>query len=253
MKRLQSSRRETLRLLGTAGVVAATGCSESGGPGPPPDGAGGGGEAAAASPDAGSLSCVVRPEQTEGPFFIDEKLDRSDIRADPTDGTVKPGTPLQIILRVYAVDGAACAPLAGAIVDVWQCDALGIYSDALSPGLFDTRGKKFLRGFQTADAAGTVKFVAVYPGWYPGRAVHGHFKIRGTGTGGRGFTFTSQYYFTDALTDMVHSQAPYASKPGRRALNAADSIFAAGGSQLILETAREGAGWVGTLNIGLRL
>jgi protocatechuate 3,4-dioxygenase beta subunit len=264
-------RRATLRLLGAAGVVTVIGCGEGKSVSPP---AGGGARpgstlapdaspAATADatataipqpPDGGTLACVVRPEQTEGPFFVDEKLDRSDIRSDPGDGTVKEGVPLQLVLRVYQIDGAACAPLAGAIVDVWQCDALGVYSDAVSPGLFDTRGKKFLRGFQTTDQSGAVTFVAVYPGWYPGRAVHGHFKIRGDAGGGRRFTFTSQYYFADALTDQVHAQAPYAGKPGRRALNAGDAIFRdGGGSQLVLDTVRGGAGYVGTLSIGLKL
>jgi protocatechuate 3,4-dioxygenase beta subunit len=195
---------------------------------------------------------VVRPQQTEGPFFVDEKLDRSDIRSDPSDGSVKAGVPLRLIFRIYRVDGSSCAPLPQAIVDVWQCDALGVYSDALSAGLFDTRGKKFLRGFQTSDAAGTAQFVAVYPGWYPGRAVHGHFKIRGTDAG-RGFTFTSQYYFSDSITDQVHAKAPYATKTGRRVLNPGDGIFTQGGRDLVLELAPDGAGWVGTLSVGLRL
>jgi protocatechuate 3,4-dioxygenase beta subunit len=239
---------------GSGGAAGSGGTGGAAGPDAAAADAAGGGpaDAAAVSQDAAGLSCVVRPEQTEGPFFIDEKLDRSDIRSDPTDGTVKPGVPLRLAFRVYRVGGAMCTPLPGAIVDVWQCDALGVYSDALSMGLFDTRGKKFLRGFQTTSAAGAVEFVAIYPGWYPGRAVHGHFKIRGT-VGGRSFTFTSQYYFMDALTDMVHMQAPYAGKSGQRTRNGGDGIFTVGGNRLILEVTKDGAGYLGTLGVGLQI
>src|SRR6266508_3891021 len=73
-------------------------------------------------------ACVVRPEQTEGPFFVEERLSRSDIRSDPATGTVKPGAPLRVTFKISRVEGNACAPLAGAQVHVWHCDAAGAYS-----------------------------------------------------------------------------------------------------------------------------
>src|SRR5204862_5959516 len=91
--------------------------------------------------------CVVRPEQTEGPYFVDERLNRSDIRSDPSDGLVKEGFLLELALRVHKIGGSDCTPLAGVVVDVWHCDALGVYSDVRDRS-FDTRGKKFLRGYQ---------------------------------------------------------------------------------------------------------
>jgi protocatechuate 3,4-dioxygenase beta subunit len=194
------------------------------------------------------MSCVVKPEQTEGPFFVDEKLNRSDIRSDPASGVVAAGTPLRLVLRVYRVNGAACMPLAGMTVDVWQCDALGVYSD-----VGGAQGKKFLRGYQTTDESGAVEFLAIYPGWYPGRAVHGHFKIRGMVPGARAITFTSQYYFADTLTDQVHAQAPYAARGKRPGLNNDDGIFRGGGNDLILDMVKDGAGYLGTMNIGLKL
>src|SRR5207253_10058042 len=155
-------------------------------------------------------SCVVRPALTEGPYFVDEKLNRSDIRSDPSDGTVKPGAQLTLTVNVSRVSGASCLPLAGATVDVWHCDALGVYSDATDPG-FNTKGKKFLRGYQTTDANGKVQFTTIYPGWYQGRAVHIHFKIRTSATGASK-EFTSQWFFDETLTDQVHAQQPYAAK-----------------------------------------
>ena len=98
-------------------------------------------------------SCVVRPEQTEGPYFVDEKLNRSDIRNEPSDNSSKPGVPLRLEFQVSRIAGGACAPLNGAIVDVWHCDALGVYSD-VRDSKFDARGKKFLRGYQQTDTNG---------------------------------------------------------------------------------------------------
>src|SRR5437773_426917 len=85
-------------------------------------------------------SCIVRPEQTEGPYFVDERLNRSDIRSDPSDDSVIEGVPLQLALRVHEIRGKGCLPLAGAIVDIWHCDARGVYSDVRERS-FDTRGK----------------------------------------------------------------------------------------------------------------
>ncbi|ABA57632.1 Protocatechuate 3 4-dioxygenase beta subunit like protein [Nitrosococcus oceani ATCC 19707] len=199
-------------------------------------------------------SCVVRPQQTEGPYFVDEKLNRSDIRFEPSDHSMKKGVPLRLVFRVSQLEGNVCTPLKGAIVDVWQCDALGVYSGFQDiNGLFDTRGKKFLRGYQITDAIGKAEFVTIYPGWYPGRTVHIHFKIRTDSASPQGHEFTSQLYFHDSITDRVHAQAPYATKGRRNSSNEDDRIFQRGGSELILPLARETAGYVGTFDIGLQM
>lgn len=198
-------------------------------------------------------SCLVRPEQTEGPLFVDDKLLRSDIRSDPTDGSVKQGVPLRLVFRASQLKGASCTPLAGATVDVWHCDALGVYSDAQGSRFGNTKGKKFLRGYQLTNAGGTAQFLTIYPGWYQGRAVHIHFKLRTVPTSGIGHEFTSQLYFDDALTDRVHAQAPYASKGQRTLQNALDGIFQNGGEQLLLEPAKEGQGYVATFDVALHI
>jgi protocatechuate 3,4-dioxygenase beta subunit len=119
---------------------------------------------------AATPSCVVRPQQTKGPYFVDEQLNRSDIRVEPSDGSVKGGVPVGLVFKVSRTDDSSCTPLSGAVVDVWQCDAMGIYSGVQDiNGLFDIRGKKFLRGYQIADASGTAQFITIYPGWYPAR------------------------------------------------------------------------------------
>jgi len=197
-------------------------------------------------------SCVVRPEQTQGPYFVDERLHRSDIRSDPADGRVKPGTPLALTFLVSRLSAGNCQPLPGCQVDLWQCDALGVYSDVHDPG-FNTVGQKFLRGYQIADAHGEARFTTVYPGWYAGRTVHLHFKVRAEPSAQRGFEFTSQLYFDDALTDRVHAAAPYATKGPRTTRNRDDRIFRRGGDQLVLTPEAVGAGYAASFAVGLQL
>jgi protocatechuate 3,4-dioxygenase beta subunit len=194
----------------------------------------------------------VRPQQIEGPYFVDERLQRADIRADPADGAIQPGVPLQLTFTVTRIRGSACTPLVGAQVDVWQCNAMGVYADVIDPD-FRTLGHKFLRGYQVTDPTGTAQFVTIYPGWYPGRTVHIHFKIRTTPAAPQGYAFTSQLYFDDVLTDYVHAQAPYASKGPRTVRNADDGIFAEGGEHLVLPLIEHGAGYAATFAIGLQL
>jgi len=204
---------------------------------------------------AQAVPCVVVPEHMEGPYFVDEKLNRSDIRTDPANGKPRAGAAVEMALRVSRMGaGGACAPLAGALVDLWQCDAGGLYSDVQDTQVkFDTRGQKFLRGYQVTDAQGLARFTTIYPGWYPGRAVHIHFKIRTNPSGARGSDFTSQLYFNEALTDKVHAQAPYAAKGRRNTLNENDGIYRNGGKQLTLTLEEKAGGYAGTFDVALKM
>ena len=195
--------------------------------------------------------CVVRPEQTEGPYFVDEKLDRSDIRVDPSDKSIRPGVPLRLEFHVSRMAGAACTPLSGAIVDVWHCDAAGVYSD-VRDNQFDARGKKFLRGYQQTNANGNADFLTIYPGWYEGRAVHIHFKIRSVAQSARAQEFTSQLYFDESVNDRIFEQAPYNSKRGRRVMNDADYLYRRGGKELLLTPAKNAQGYTAKFDIGLQ-
>jgi protocatechuate 3,4-dioxygenase beta subunit len=197
-------------------------------------------------------SCVVKPEQTEGPYFVDERLDRSDIRSDPSDGRVKPGTPLALVVQVFRLSAERCDPLAGAQVDIWHCDAQGLYSDVRDPR-FNTIGQKFLRGYQMTDAQGEARFITIYPGWYPGRTVHIHFKVRTTPTARRGYDFTSQWYFSDELTDRVHTSPSYGNSAPRRVRNRQDGIFLRGGDHLMLAPTATTEGYTAAFALGLQI
>ena len=172
-------------------------------------------------------SCIVRPQQTEGPFFVDSDLNRSDIRAG------KSGTPLARTFLSARLNQDGCEPLPDAHVDLWQCDAAGVYS-GVNDGQFSTTGQTYLRGYQPTDDRGVARFVTIYPGWYPGRTVHIHFKVRAPA-----HEFTSQLYFDDAMTDRIHAAAPY-SATARRMRNDHDGIFRRGGEQLQLEVTKSG-------------
>jgi len=200
------------------GLLGAAGCAWS---------------AAFPAPASAAARCVVRPAQTEGPYFVDRMLERADLRIDPADGSISPGTPLVLVLAVSRVSADACAPLAGAQVDLWHCDHRGIYSGVRDPAL-DTTGQRFLRGYQITNAAGEARFTTIYPGWYPGRAVHIHFKVRTAAVAGKSREFTSQLYFDDAQNERVHAGGPYASRGAGRRSNASDRIFLRGGNQLML-------------------
>jgi protocatechuate 3,4-dioxygenase beta subunit len=234
------SRRQALILLGTAGAAMVAGRSNVY-------------SASARSNDSKLPACIVTPKQTEGPFFVDERLNRSDIRVDSSDGAAKSGVPLRLTFRVSAVGSAGCNPLSGAIVDVWQCDAIGAYSAVDEPGSQSTAAKNFLRGYQVTQADGSTQFTTIYPGWYPGRTVHIHFKVRVSAKSGKGQELTSQLYFDDALTDRVHAQSPYASKGQRTVKNQRDGLFRNGGGQLMLSPVESREGYAATFDIGLQM
>ena len=195
-------------------------------------------------------ACVARPQQTEGPFFVDAGLNRSDIRSDPGTGVASPGLPLQLTFRLSRLGAGGCAPLPAAHVELWQCDAAGVYS-GVNDGDPQVARQRFLRGYQLADAAGTAQFTTIYPGWYPGRTVHLHFTIRMRGSPGGHGEFTSQLYFDDALTDKVHALAPYARRGPRRVRNDGDGIYRQGGAQLMLTASAQERGLAATFHIAL--
>lgn len=159
-------------------------------------------------------SCVVRPELTEGPYYVDADLLRSDIRED------RAGVPLVLTFNVSRVVSNACDPLPNAIVDIWHADASGDYSGVGSLG-----SARFLRGIQQTDAGGTASFTTIYPGWYSGRTPHIHFKVRSSADSSSAYEFTSQLFFDDDLSREVYGSGAYAARGEQNTTNARDGIY----------------------------
>lgn len=162
--------------------------------------------------------CTLTPEQMEGPYY----LDLARVREDITEG--KPGVPLRLTLRILGAS-ASCTPIAGAAVDVWHCDALGIYSGYEGAVVAPTHvppvnDKTFLRGTQLTGADGRVQFRTIYPGWYTGRTTHIHLKVR-VGTKGA----TTQFYFPEDVTTSVYRRAPYSQHPNPDTSNSTDAAL----------------------------
>jgi protocatechuate 3,4-dioxygenase beta subunit len=227
------SRRGALAKLGGFAVVALSGGAIGAREllGPEDAGAAGSGPAAVS---AGLVSCVLAPEQTEGPYYVEDAA----VRRNVTEG--KPGVPLT--LRLTVVNVASCRPIQGAAVEIWHCDAGGVYS-----GVQGDTGM-FLRGVQRTDAKGVALFRTIYPGWYQGRTVHIHTMVH---LGGN-VVHTGQLYFADTVTDVVYGRNPYARRPNRSTRNVADSIYRNGGKRSTLRLARKGSGYTGSITMGVQ-
>ena len=146
------SRREMLAIVGAAGAAAACGGSEASPVSPTPT--------TTTTTTSPSAACAVSPSETVGPYPSLTDLIRSAIREG------KSGTPVTLTITVVNVNGN-CAPVANAMVDVWQCDAEGHYSQYSQPG-YNGTSQTFLRGIQTTDS-----LAAAHAGYCSGPAVEG--------------------------------------------------------------------------------
>lgn len=193
-------------------------------------------------------TCVLFPEAVEGPYYFDPKL----VRADITEG--RPGLPLKLVLKI--IDKATCTPIANARVDVWHCDAGGIYSGYAGQGddrTASTEGQRYLRGTQPTNADGLATFATIYPGWYPGRTPHIHVKAFLDDK----TVLTGQIYFPDDMSARIYrANAPYNARPRPDQTNQTDFLFRAGakeGGGIILAMEETPAGITGTLLIAVDL
>ena len=219
------TRREALGLFTTPFLLAFAGCEET----------------TAGEDEPLSGSCVVRPELTEGPFYVDAELLRSDIRED------RAGVPLALAFSVSRVVGSACELLPGAIVDVWHADASGAYS-----GVGSQSGTRFLRGSQQTGADGAARFTTIYPGWYAGRTPHIHFKVRSSAPSASAYEFTSQLFFDDALSREIYtSAAPYTTRGVQDRSNASDGIYRRGGARMLLDVSETDGAYTAAFDIAL--
>jgi protocatechuate 3,4-dioxygenase beta subunit len=198
--------------------------------------------AAAASPLITAAGvCTIMPEVTEGPFYLDSSL----VRRNITEG--KQGVPLKVRLQV--VD-QRCTPIPGARVDIWHCDAEGAYSGYPGqPGDLDTTGQTFLRGTQMADGGGVAEFSTIYPGWYPGRTPHIHFKAFPD----ERQVLTGQMFFPDEQSRQIYSTVPPYDRRSIEGMtvNGRDGIARRAGRAAIGEVSRSGKSLEAALIIAL--
>ncbi len=211
------------------------------------------------TPTPAAATCVARPQLTEGPYFVENMLNRSDIRTNSADDALSEGKRLRLVFKVTELNQAACVPIEGAQVDVWHCDAAGVYSGVEDPG-FNTQASDFLRGYQLTDETGAAQFITIVPGWYSGRAVHIHFKIRTDPQAEAGYEFTSQLFFDPEMIETIYQEAPYAAKGLADTPNSRDNIYRQAGEQLVLTLEPEEAyededvpGYVAVFDIALDL
>src|SRR5690349_21947532 len=205
-----------------------------------------------------SIKLQGTPQQTEGPYFVDGMPNRSDIRSDPSDGSVQQGIPLRLVVHIYSVDNDSCIPLRGARVDIWHANSQGVYSGVKDQG---TMGKKFLRGYQMTDNDGTVRFSTIYPGWYQGRAIHIHDKVRTFNGSEKTLEWTAQLYLNNSINQQVSMQPPYSNHGSPQTTNEQDGIYTGAstdgmiprnsGEHLMLNLTKDKQSYFGTFNIVL--
>jgi protocatechuate 3,4-dioxygenase beta subunit len=178
------------------------------------------------------------PQTTEGPYYIHHG-DGSGFSKDITEG--RPGVPLHLRITVLGPD---TAPVEGAVVDLWHCDALGYYSGHLAhdPDTFpdvDESGhvppsddSRFLRGCQPTAANGAAEFTTIYPGWYFTRSIHIHLKATVDGQE----RYTGQVYLPEEYNEAVAGFAPYNQHTTLERLRNEDDLVyqLAGGPDLLL-------------------
>jgi protocatechuate 3,4-dioxygenase beta subunit len=204
------------------------------------------------------------PQQIEGPYFVDGMPNRSDIRLDTSNGSIQEGIPMRLVLHVYNVEDedrdrvGSCTPLNDAKVDIWLANSQGIYSGVQDAG---TGQNNFLRGYQMTDENGAVQFTTVYPGWYEGRAIHIHVKVRNFEGSNETLEWTSQFYLNNSINEQVHTQPPYSSHGPVDMTNEEDFIYAGPssdgliqtntGQHLMLKLNEDKQDYTGTFNIGV--
>ncbi|WP_286256974.1 intradiol ring-cleavage dioxygenase [Streptomyces graminofaciens] len=210
----------------------------------------------ATAPVAAAAVCTLTKEMTEGPYYLDGQLVRTNIAEDKT------GFPLRLALTV--VDDDTCAPIPNALVEIWHADALGEYSGFVgNNGHSEPDNGTFLRGGVLTNSSGVANITSVYPGWYRGRCVHIHVKVHtgvtltsdGSFTGGQEL-HTGQLFFNETITARVGALSPYSANTVTRTTLAQDSIYDEGGaaSGLLTLTAlgsSPSAGYTGTLTLGI--
>lgn len=248
MRQVLLTRRAALAGLGSAaGALALLSCGDSSSTGT---------AVSANSAASAASACVTSPEGEIGPYFVDDSaagFNRSDIRSNLDGTNTQNGIPFTLNIVVGDSENS-CAGMQGVQVDIWHCNAEGVYSDE---GVESTTGETWLRGYQLTDTAGYVTFTTIFPGWYQGRTTHIHLRLRSkysSASSTSDGTNTTQVFFAQALIDTINTTvAPYSSHGSNPTSNESDRVYSEqteGKMELVL-TGDSTAGYSATAIIDL--
>ncbi|GAW18053.1 hypothetical protein ANO14919_075220 [Xylariales sp. No.14919] len=157
-----------------------------------------------------NTSCILAPYITDGPYYVvGEKL-----RSNVKESLYSEG--VDVFLEVQYIDVNTCEPLPSVAIDIWNCNATGVYSGVESgqAGLNTT----FLRGIQLTDYEGVATFETIFPGHYDGRAPHTHLlahanaSVQSNGTisvWGAPVSHIGQLFWPEDLRAEVEATSPY--------------------------------------------
>ena len=194
-----------------------------------------------------SSNCTVAPTETEGPFPT--HTPSSYVRSDITDG--RTGHKMTSKITITSSSNS-CSALAGALVDIWHCDAEGNYSEYGGTGMQSTNytSVHFLRGRQTTDSSGLVTFTSIFPGWYSGRATHIHVHVySSSGTSLK----VTQIAFPEGTGSALLAVNGYAKGMTGYTYNKSDNVFSddTAGIEIATVTGNTTDGFVLTMNIAV--
>lgn len=209
-----------------------------------------------ATASTGATACTTTPEGEIGPYFTDDSAsgyDRSDIRSNIDGSSPQTGVPLALTIYVFDTE-KSCAAYAGAQIDIWHCNASGIYSNE---SVENSLGSTWLRGYQLTDATGKATFTTIVPGWYAGRTTHIHVRIRSTYNSASSTSDgsnTTQLFFAQPVVDyLAQSVAPYDAEGSNATTNANDHVYAGEtkGANLLSLVGDASTGYTATISLGI--
>ena len=198
---------------------------------------------------------------TEGPYWVTDSAsgyNRSDIRSDIAGTNTQSGVLFTLVLYVYDRKNS-CVAMQNVQVDIWHCNAAGIYSGIKSStngNGVDYTSQSWLRGYQLTDSTGRVSFTTIVPGWYTGRATHIHIRFRSTyDTSSDGSTNTAQLFFDQTFVDTLDTTvSPYSSEGKNSVTNAGDSVYVSeGGTTILSLSGSASAGYTAAFSVYLPL
>ncbi|ETS77425.1 hypothetical protein PFICI_11299 [Pestalotiopsis fici W106-1] len=165
---------------------------------------------------------ALAPESDIGPYFASGEFIRQDVTEDQA------GIPVHLDMQF--VDINTFEPMTDLLVDIWHCNATGVYSGVSASGQAGLN-TTWLRGVGGSDDEGVVEFDTIFPGHYAGRATHIHIIATENSTILPNNTYIAgttrhigQLFFNDEIVNVVEAVEPYTSNTQSHLATANDTI-----------------------------